>query len=244
MKKLLLTMALTSVVVSTVLAQGTVLWNNGNTSKISTNAVVGGAPVGVTAAWSLANQAANNTYMYALYYSTTVANIGGFETTAVVGTNGIYAFQDVGWNFLNPSAIGGYTVGPAYATNAAAGRFTVEFIDPTHSSTTITPNTTPGEWAVIGWWTGNMYNGNPVTTVSQLIDWYNNGNPVSGGWIGESPLTSGTPGDPTVTPAGTTPSVFGGAFTLGAVPVSVPEPATMALMGLGGLSLLLIRRRK
>jgi hypothetical protein len=60
--------------------------------------------------------------------------------------------------------------------------------------------------------------------------------------LGWSIIGTGT-GQPNTTPE----ALFSGTgitqgFTLFAVPV--PEPATMALAGLGGLSLLLFRRRK
>jgi hypothetical protein len=59
---------------------------------------------------------------------------------------------------------------------------------------------------------------------------------------GSSSIFSVTSGDPSAAPPGT-PAVLVGltSFNLNSV---VPEPATLALMGLGGASLLLFRRRK
>jgi len=233
MKKTLIILALATAAVTSGLAQGTIFWNNGNTSKISTNSVVGGAATGAT----LANTAGGS-YYYALFFSTASGLVSG-SSSAVVGA-GNYAFNDGNWNFLNPNAISGYTTGPAIATNAAAGRFTVENLDSGHGNATITANTAAASWVIIGW------SGNIGSTLSALTTWYNNGSPATVGWLGESVVSASTaPGDPTTTPAGTTPSVFPGAFTLGEIAATpTPEPATIALAGLGGLSMLLFRRRK
>lgn len=235
MKKTLIVLALAVVAVTNGLAQGTITWANSNGSKISTNSVIGGAATGLT----FANTGtAATTYYYALFYSTSSGLVNG-SSAAVVGTNGAYAFNDsaAGWTFLNPNAIGGYVTGPAYGTNAAAGRFTPENTDPNHSGATITANTTSASWVVVGW------SGTIGSTVAALENWYNNGVGPVNGWIGESVVSASiAPGDPTTTPPGPVNGVFPGAFTLGLV--ATPEPTTLALAGLGGLSMLLFRRRK
>jgi hypothetical protein len=236
MKRTLLTLALASAFVSTGLAQGYITWGNSNGSKISVNNVLGGAPTGLT----LANAGTMaTTYYYALFYSTTANTVAGISTAIMptVATMGTYVFQDSNWTFLNPAPISGYVTGPAYGTNSGtAGRYVVENFDPSHSGAAITANTTPAYWVVLGW------SASLGTSLADLVTTFNYGSPTATGWIGESrvsPLLY--PGDPTGTPPGIPQSVFPGAFTLG---IDVPEPSTIALAGLGGLSLLLFRRRK
>jgi hypothetical protein len=236
MKKTLIILALATAAVTSGLAQGTIFFGNSNGSKISTNAVVGGGAVGPTSV--AVNGVLGTEYYYALFYSTASGLVDG-SSTAVVGA-GNYAFNDSNWTFLNPSAITGYVTGPAYATNGAAGRYTPENTDSGHGGATITANTTAANWVIIGW------SATDGSTLTALESWYNGGAPATAGWIGESVVgASQAPADPTTTPAGTTPSVFPGAFTLGEIAATpAPEPATLALAGLGGLSMLLIRRRR
>ncbi len=91
-------------------------------------------------------------------------------------------------------------------------------------------------------WSANL--GSTWSSVeSQLASgtWNTGGNP---GWFGESTVTSMTPfsqagtGDPSIFPN----TWSNGTFTMFSVPV--PEPTTLALAGLGGLSMLFLRRRK
>jgi len=231
MKKTLITLALTLAVVSTGLSQGIINWANANSSKISINTSQGGSLTGIMPA------NATQSYYFALFYSTS-ATVGGISTALLPtgGVNGTYVIQDSNWTFLSPSSIGGYVTGPAYATNSTAGRFTPIVSDSTKSAV-VTANTTPEHWVVLGW------SASDGTSIQDLTTWYNGGSPGTAGWIGESVVTGSlAPGDPTTSPPGTATTVFPGAFSLGVV--YVPEPSTMVLAGLGGLSLLLFRRRK
>jgi hypothetical protein len=84
---------------------------------------------------------------------------------------------------------------------------------------------------------------------NQLVDINNGYWPLTEGYYGASQVGFGQPGGGS--PSLPTFHIFGGAsnqgsgvsgFTLGAIPI--PEPGTLALTSLGGLSLLLFRRRK
>ena len=237
MKKTLITLALASAVVSTGLAQGTVLWGNANNSKISVNSAPGGLPTSTTPAFAGTTA---TTFYYALFYSAGATTVGGSITGSempFLGANGTYAFEDSNWNFNSPGAIAGYVTGPSYATNAAAGRYTVENTDPNQSLATITPFTTSAQWVIVGW------SASDGATLSAMESWFNNGSPSTTGWIGESAVSAAiSPGNPNGSPPTTPASVFPASFSLGLV--YIPEPSTIMLAGLGGLSLLLFRRRK
>jgi hypothetical protein len=227
MKKLLIATALALTAVSSSFAQGYVLFNNGTTTKISTNSVVNGAATGTTTA-------GDSLYYYALFYSTsqTAVNSGN---TGTVGTNGAYVFNTANW-----------TSGGDIGTNSisSTGRFLSQQADSLNNSgaSAVASSSAGGayQFVVIGW------SGNIGSTLASVETWYNNGSPFAG-YIGES-VVSGTittgSGGPTTPPGifGTSAGLIPG-FTLGLV-TPVPEPGTMALAALSGASLLLFRRRK
>jgi hypothetical protein len=64
------------------------------------------------------------------------------------------------------------------------------------------------------------------------------------GYSGALVWSQNTGGNPNTTPAGTPAIITTDPAGLNVVLTTVPEPCTMALLGLGGLSLLMIRRRK
>ena len=64
------------------------------------------------------------------------------------------------------------------------------------------------------------------------------------GWEGVLAFANGTGGNPTATPPGLPTNLTGwDALNVNLVMSSVPEPATMVLVGLGGLALVAFRRR-
>lgn len=228
MKKITLAIGiLASLAVCSSYGQGTVVFGNTGGSRISTNSVVGGAATGLTSAYA----SGGINFYYALFYSTAATTIGGTETTAVAGANGVYAWSDASWHD------GSSTTG--FSTNTAAGR-----LQPS------TPNTdgsasianlsggTSAQMVVIGW------SSNIGSTVAALEAYL--ADPTFYAWVGQSavsgPLAPGTLGSTSpVTLFGASPNIPG--FTLGLVQ-PVPEPATLALAALGGASLLLFRRKK
>jgi len=222
MKKIIVAIGLAAVVISSH-AQGIVLLSNTGGSKISTNAVSGGAAAGLTGASA---SAANISFYYALYVSSGTA---GITAGGVVGTNGSYAFNS-GWTFAG------------MATNSSAGRLASASLDA--AGNTMLPTGFAGgnlvNYVIVGW------SSSIGSTVNALTTWYGaNGLVSSTGWVGESAMGSQTPGIEGST--GATP-LFGaspliGGFTLGEVN-AVPEPGTLALAALGGASLLMFRRKK
>jgi len=226
MKKIIVTIGiLTTLAVASSYAQGTVVFGNATTTKISTNA----GPNGVTGV-GLVTANANQTFYYALFYSTSQTTVSG-SSAAVIGLNGgTYAFNASGWTDGNANG---------YSTNSGAGRLQ-----------TSSPNTdgsysvgglaggASASFVIVGW-SANI--GSTITALQQYL-----AAPTQNGWVGESavggPLTTGILGS---TPAiglfgASSPNIPG--FILGEV--TVPEPGTMALCALGGASMLLFRRKK
>jgi hypothetical protein len=230
MKKIIATLTiLSALAVVSSYGQGTVGLNNTGGTRISTNSVVGGAATGFTA---VNDGTAVNSFYYALFWSTAQTTVGGTQTGAISGTNGVYAFNAAGWNNGSVSS---------FSTNTSAGRFVPSAPNSdTSASVSGLAGGTSAQFVIIGW-SGNI--GNTITAVQNYL-----ANPTQNGWVGES-LVSGpfAPGTLGSTPAATIigaayPNIPG--FTLGLVTPSVPEPTTLALAVLGFGSLLALRRKK
>jgi hypothetical protein len=218
MKKLLLTLAVMATVASSAFAQGFVLFNNTSAAgtKISTN------NLSVT---GLAGAAPGDFY-YALFYSASATLVNG-SSSSIAGP-GNYVWNDANWHF-----------GSVYGTSTTAGRFVSNSADPNNSGgTPITgvPLGNTAEFVVVGW---SSQIGN---TVAALEAWY--ANPIGNYLVGESIIsgaivTSSGGSSPEPALFGTQTGAISG-FTL----APVPEPTTIALIGISGLGLAMIRRRK
>ena len=203
-------------------AQGLIFWgNNVNSTKISTNSLVGGAATGMTAP-------VVNLYYFALFYSTTATMVSGSTNAQMPGLGiGAYAFDDPNWTFV------------AYGTNSPSipGRFSAS-VQNADGTTTVTgvPGGSFAQFVVLGW-SANL--GSTLAAMESAI--FTGGY----GWMGESavsgPLQLGNGG---IIPA---PGIFGNSspgvpgFTLGAFPI--PEPSSLGLTAVGLAGLFFFRRR-
>jgi len=232
MKKVLLTATMASLLATSAFSQGLISFVGGlsNTTKISTNSVVGGAATGRAAG-------AGNFY-YALFASAANTSING-NSAAISGANSGYVFNNLaGWTLVG------------YGTSSAtAGAFSPTSQGTTDSnqgalngdgSLTVSGISASAQVVIVGW------SANIGSTLTAVEAWY--ASPTVTGFIGQSAisgaLTLGNGGlIQTPQAMGSSPSTPG--FTLGLVtPLPTPEPATLALAGLSGASLLLFRRRK
>jgi hypothetical protein len=228
MKKILSIVALVAGVAYISNAQGLINFANssGAATRIITNSAVGGA--GVAAGYASPVNSGTANYYYALFVSQTATTVSGSSSAVIplsAGNLGTYVYSDpADWTFIASGANGatrtGQILGPA-SVNTLLSSATAQFV-------------------VLGW------SANIGTSWGDVQTYLAGAHILSGAYVGESPVSGAvTLGNGTTIP---TPLLFNTSapllqgFTLGLVPV--PEPSTLALAGLGGLSLLLFRRRK
>jgi len=243
MKKLILT-SVALAITSSAFCQGfvTILAGANNATKMSTNSAVGGISTGTTVANS------DGVYYYALFASSSQTSING-STAAVSGQSANYVFNNLGGG--TPST-GWELVG--IATNTLAAGRIANFTQGTTSgnqgalngdgsmSVANIAGGASAQMVVVGWDSIGI-----GTTLAALEAWYTAG--AQGGWIGQSAVTGPlTLGDGSLNgvanPFGTGTGQVSG-ILLGETPTGIiPEPSTMALAGIGGLSLLAFRRKK
>jgi PEP-CTERM motif len=223
MKKLVLTLSAMTIAAS-ILAQGTIntLNTGGASLLVTTNGALYGEGTGLTS---------GNGYIYALMENASTAVTGG-NVSGVLGNNN--ALDSSSWTFSG-----------VYMTNLNGGLLSggASAVDNMWA-----PNTT-NAFFVIGW---SVNFGTTWGAISNALAFsvVNGGNWSQMGYFGASAVGFGVPGGGS--PALPTPHLWAASpnnqmtgltgFSLNAVPV--PEPGTLALAGLGGLSLLLFRRQR
>jgi hypothetical protein len=223
MKKTLITLAV-ALAATGMFAQGTISTLNSATTYMSTNGVLYGGGTGLTV----------NTvglYYFALLENASAAVTGGDVSGVINNTNPLSStWTYSGITLTNMAAVGYVTGGSSVLDSMWAYNTTNAFL-------------------VVGWsqslgtsWVA--LSNNLQTAVANGGTWSTPGYYAVSD-VGWGQPGGGSPSLPVYHIWGTTGAAQGTpapGFTLYAVPV--PEPGMIALAGLGGLSLLLIRRRK
>jgi hypothetical protein len=232
MKKLLTTVALASIA-SGVFAQGQVSFGN-LVGNITTNSSASSFADPGFVANSGSNgkiAAGGNGFYFTLLYTTGTTPANNNPLTA-------------GWTQATYSD-GVASLKPVVGTNyIIAG----DMIGPKGTGTMLVDNWgagVSGNYIIVGW-SANL--GTSWSQVSALLaaDWAGL-NAANNYYFGVTPIGTGTPTSnpsPAFNLWSGTAGTSLGLFQVGGAPVVTPEPATMVLAGLGGLSLLAFRRKK
>ena len=232
MKKLVLTTVCALAMAGAAFAQGTVTWTSispagftAQTNAVTFSPLFGGGASGLAGATvgNTANVA--NTFFYEMLY------LGGSQVSAPTTLAGLQAWHDAGLS----------------GVNSGTGRATVS--NPNTTAATVPWLTGTTDNIVLVGWSANL--GSTWLTVSNELFTGSYISVLAGvnGFFGISVAGFMSPngGDPGQT-------FIGGGANAGGTPIQntlmpmfllpVPEPTTLALAGLGGLSLMLFRRQR
>lgn len=240
MKKILITLSLAAAT-TVAFAQGTVKFYNISSSfAVSTNTsrstIIGGNQLGGSGGKTLATSV-GLTY----YYELLIAPMGSFTSGTANSTNPVASGWTasgliLGTNYLGSGGIGG---------PGASGGTAVSGWPSAPTTGSAYTDGTEMDYLIVGW-SANL--GTSWLAVSNEVQTaFFSG--ITNGYYGVSQMGYGYSGGGG-TPALLAPSLFGvssgepGGIAGGFVLYQVPEPSTIALATLGGLSLLFIRRRK
>jgi hypothetical protein len=230
MKKIVLTLALAGLM-STAFGQGVVAFVNAASSDIYTNSTqtIWGVATGNGGSAVTPTVANGGSFFYALLMQS-YSGSGGTASTSLTGI----------------AANGWLTTGLIATPGIAAGRLAGG-----NPATTLSadPLAAGNQFFVLGW-SGNVAPGTlgGLATVEanlalgSTFSWTLTSGPGVPGFLGISAVGTGV-GQPNTSPQ----LLYTAGGITGFMPlylVPVPEPATFALIGLGGLSLLLFRRRQ
>jgi hypothetical protein len=232
MKKLLTVITAVAGFSAASFGQGTILFGTtaAATTKVSVNSSVGGTTFALTPA--------SSTYYFALFASTTSSSVLG-SSAAIIGGTGpnlssgaSYVFNDNNWTFVSYGQ-----------STGVAGKFAASGTVNSDGTTTIPIATAASIINVVAvGWSSN------IGATYQSVEAFFSGAGPSSGFVGESAVASIPAGS--VPGSGNAPyeSLFGsqtgqvGGLKLG--DTAVPEPTSIALGVMGGLSLLALRRKK
>lgn len=238
MKKALFTLAAAVAAVASSYGQGYVVF--GNQAGVTSVAV---NSAGALSTFTPTANTASPSYYYALFYATSSSATFNGSSAGVVGT----PTGDTVNSFVTGSSLFTQDAG-VLGVNNTAGRTGGGFADSNPNNIangTPVPAGTQDAFIVLGW-SANI--GSTIASVQSFLNGTDTG--VTSGFIGQSPVgvvtlspggnvainnlfSSGTAGDKSIP-----------GFDLGYVSAPTPEPTSIALGVMGGLSLLALRRKK
>jgi hypothetical protein len=245
MKKLVLTSVVALMGATLVHAQGTISLQETSAGTVITNGTSIGQGTG-----SVGKTASG--YYYDILDMTS-ASYGGLTGAQQTGIGNLTANpSDVSlWTDSGVTGINGtLTAGGITGLGTASGTSAANWAQPASQLGGYSSAGSYDYYVVVGW---SANEGTSWTTVANELS---NGTLVSGGWFGETAvLYNYAGGNGNNAPNVFSPASFTGLTGSGSgagqsnpeltlLPIAVPEPTTIALAGLGGLSMLFLRRRK